>query len=192
MLERTVEEDALLALAFNELLASPEPVTVSHLAQQLKRGEIEIEARVAHLAERGWVRRDEDGAVVGSRGLSIEPTRHELDLPQGLRYTWCAYDTVGIFGALAVSGTIRSRTPLGEPVELEVEDGRPTDSDGIVLFFPQRQVSSVVDEWCPLANFFLDGEEARSWTSERGVEGEVLTLEQASARGAAEWRRLLD
>jgi len=109
-------------------------------------------------------------------------------LPQGRRFTWCAYDTLGIFGALGASGTIRSRTPYEEPVELEVVAGRPVAANGVVLFFPQRQVTSVVDEWCPLANFFLDAEAARTWAAANSVEGQVLMLEDASARGTADWR----
>jgi hypothetical protein len=185
---RTVEQNAVLVLAFNELLEAPRPVNVELLAERLGSALGALEQELAALAEHGWIRRDADGGVVGSRGLSIEPTRHELELPQGRRFTWCAYDTLGIFGALAVSGTIRSRTPYEQPVELEVVDGRPVAANGVVLFFPQRQVSSVVEEWCPLANFFLGAEAARAWAAANEVEGRVLTLEQASERGTADWR----
>lgn len=185
---RTGEQNAVLALAFNELLKAPQPVSVELLAKGLGTPVAELEQQLVALVERGWVRRDADGGVVGSRGLSIEPTRHELELPQGRRYTWCAYDTLGIFGALGVSGTIRSRTPLEQPVELDVVAGRPVGANGVVLFFPQRQVISVVEEWCPLANFFLDAEAARAWAATNEVEGQVLTLAQASERGTADWR----
>lgn len=188
MLERTAEEEALLREAFNELLAAPEPVTVERLAERLDATPFELEASLARLADRGWVRRDQNGSVVGSRGVSIAETPHELDLDGARRFTWCAYDTVGIFGALRATGTIRSRTPLGETVELEVIDGRPAAEDGVVLFFPHRRVTSMVEEWCPLANFFLSPDAARAWANERGVEGEVLTLAEASERGTADWR----
>ena len=185
---RTVEQNAVLALASNELLEAPQPVSVALLAERLETGIGALEQELAALVERGWIRRDADGGVVGSRGLSIAPTRHELELPQGRRFTWSAYDTLGIFGALGSSGRIRSRTPLEEPVELEVVDGRPVDADRVVLFFPQRQVASVIDEWCPLANFFLDAEAARTWATASDVEGQVLSLAEASERGTADWR----
>ncbi len=188
----TVEQNAGLALAFNELLEAPQPVSVELLADKLGPPFNALEQTLAALVERGWIRRDADGGVVGSRGLSIEPTRHELELPQGRRFTWCAYDTLGIFGALAVSGTIRSRTLLEQPVELEVVDGRPVTANGAVLFFPQRRVTSVVDEWCPLANFFVDADAAHTWATTNDVEGQVLTLEQASERGTADWRDCCD
>ncbi len=57
-----------------------------------------------------------------------------------------------------------------------------------MLFFPHRQVTSVVDEWCPLANFSFDAEAAHAWAGTNGVEGQVLTLAEASARGTADWR----
>jgi hypothetical protein len=188
MVERTVEDEALLREAFTELLATPQPVTVDRLAERLGTALAETERRLARLDEHGWIRRNEAGAVVGSRGLSIEPTRHELELDGARRFTWCAYDTVGIFGALGATGTIRSRTPLDEPVELQVVAGRPAGVDGVVLFFPHRQVSSVVEEWCPLANFFLDEQAALAWARRQAIDGEVLTLAEASERGAAEWR----
>ncbi len=184
----SVEPNPVLALAFNELLETPQPVTVGLLAESLGTTVSALEQQLATLAERGWIRRDPAGAIVGSRGLSLEPTRHTLELPHGRRYTWCAYDTLGIFGALGAGGTILSRTPLEEPVELEVVAGRPVDADGVVLFFPQRQVTSVVNEWCPLANFFRDAEAARTWATASDVEGQVLTLAEASARGTADWR----
>ena len=189
---RTVEQDAVLGLAFNELLEAPQPVSVGLLAESLGTPVSALEQQLSALAEQGWISRDADGAVVGSRGLSIEPTRHELELAQGRRFTWCAYDTLGIFGALAVSGTIRSRTPLEQPLELEVVDGRPVAANDVVLFFPQRQVTSVVDEWCPLANFFLDADAARTWAAANDVQGQVLTLEQAIDRGTADWRDCCD
>jgi hypothetical protein len=185
---RTVEQNAVLALAFNELLEVPHPVTVGLLAERLNTKAGALEQQLATLAARGWIRRNAVGDVVGSRGLSIDPTRHELELPYGRRFTWCAYDTLGIFGALAASGTIRSRTPLEESIELEVVAGHPRAPDGVVLFFPQLQVTSVVDEWCPLANFFLDAEAAYTWATANDVEGQVLPLETASARGTADWR----
>ena len=184
---RTVEQTAVLTLAFNELLEAPQPVSASLLAERLDTEVNVLERQLAALAERGWVRRDAVGDIVGSRGLSIEPTRHELELPEGRRFTWCAYDTLGIFGALAVSGKIRSRTPLEQPIELEVMDGHPRAANGAVLFFPHREVASVVDEWCPLANFFLDAQAAYRWAQANEVEGQVLTLEEASERGTAEW-----
>ena len=185
---RTVEQNAVLALAFNELLEVPQPVSVRLLAESLGTTVGALEQQLAVLAAEGWIRRDPEGSIVGSRGLSIEPTRHELELPQGRRFTWCAYDTLGIFSAFAASGTIHSRTPLEQPVELEVVAGRPAPADGVVLFFPQRRVTSVFEEWCPLANFFLDAEAARAWAAANDVEGQVLTLTQASERGTADWR----
>ena len=176
----TVEPNRVLALAFSELLEAPHPVSAELLADRLGTPLGALEQQLAALVEQGWVRRDAKGGVVGSRGLSIEPTRHELELAQGRRYTWCVYDTLGIFGALGSSGRIRSRTPLEEPVELEVVDGRPVAADGLVRFLPQRQVASVVDEWCPLANFFLDAEAARTWATASDVEGQVLSLAEAS------------
>lgn len=94
---------------------------------------------------------------------------------------------VGLDAAIAVSGRIRSRTPLEQLLEFEVVDGRRVAADGVVLFFPQRHVTSVVGEWRPLANFFLDAD-AAAWAAAHDVQGQVPRLEQASERGTADWR----
>jgi Alkylmercury lyase len=188
MLERSAQEETLLREAFVELLAAPRPVSVARLAERLRTSSRDVEQVLTRLDEGGWVRRDSDGRVVGSRGLSIVPTRHELELPHGRRHTWCAYDTLGIFAALGVSGRICSRTPLDEAVVLEVSAGRVRATDSLVLFFPERQVGSVVEEWCPFANFFLDTETALGWSREHGIDGRVLTLEEAAEQGKADWR----
>lgn len=69
---RTLEQNAVLALAFNELLEAPQPVSVELLAARLETDLSALEQELAALAERGWIRRDAEGGVVASRGLSIE------------------------------------------------------------------------------------------------------------------------
>jgi hypothetical protein len=78
------------------------------------------------------------------------------------RFTWCAYDTIGIFAALGWDGRIRSQTPLHEPVELEVVGGRASVTDNAVA--------------------------ARRWASDRGIDGQVVSLAEASELGARERR----
>lgn len=145
---RTVEQNAVLALAFNELLEAPQPVSVELLAESLGTPVGALEQELAELSERldPPRRRRRRGRQPWSLDRA-DPARAQA--AARARFTWCAHETLGIFGALAVSGTIRSKTPLEQPVELEIVDGRPVAA--VVLFFPQRQVTSVVDEWCPLA-----------------------------------------
>src|SRR2546426_98546 len=104
----------------------------------------------------------------GEDGLpSVEELRTALVPMGGLGVgelgTWCAYDVVGIFGALRASGEARSTSPSsGTALEVHFQDGRPLAAE-LVLFRPDLAhlscCRSVYDEWCPNSNFF-ESEEA--------------------------------
>ena len=51
---------------------------------------------------------------------------------------------------------------------------------------------SVEEEYCPLVNLFESAEAATAWAEQTGRAGEVLTVEEATYRGAAEWLPLLN
>jgi Alkylmercury lyase len=48
---------------------------------------------------------------------------------------------------------------------------------------------SVIDDWCPLVNFFEHADAAEAWASEHGVRGSAVPLSEATDRGKAAWRR---
>ncbi len=128
--------------------------------------------------------------MVGSAGLSVSKDRHVIEL-DGRRFrTWCAYDIFGVFGALEASGTALSPSPEGRTMELRFERGRPVNGDA-VLFRPDDDLMSccenVYEEWCPNSNLFSDAANARKWAGERGLQGRVLTLAEASKLGAKDW-----
>jgi hypothetical protein len=131
--------------------------------------------------------------VTGSLGLSVEPTAHELIVEGVRRWTWCAYDAVGILAALGAGGQVRSRDPhTGTPIQFGVQHGRPVADSQLVLFLAEGPCVSVVDDWCPLVNFFQDRETAAAWAAQRGVTGVAVPLQQAAATGGAAWRSQLD
>jgi hypothetical protein len=100
--------------------------------------------------------------VTGSHGLSVTPTRHELLFhedsgEQRHFWTWCAWDAVGILAALEASGQVRSTSPSsGAPVEVTFHRGSlyRADPDLVVFFADADCCGSVVEQWCPLVNFF--------------------------------------
>jgi hypothetical protein len=97
-------------------------------------------------------RTGEGDRVVGIAGLSIEPTQHRIELAVGQRWTWYALDAVGIVGTIG-DGVIHSQVADG-PMQLNVEDGEIESNDLAVLIPDGYGMTSSVDEWCPLANFF--------------------------------------
>jgi alkylmercury lyase len=177
--------------AFRRLLRTGSPVRVEQLAADLCRSVEEIVQRVDELSRRGRIRLDEEGKVAGSAGLSVRPDRHRIEIGGRTFWTWCAYDVVGIFGALRASGEAHSTSPAGGgAIEVHFKGGQPLPS-AAVLFRPDdgylRCCDNVYEEWCPNSNFFEDEGAARTWSNDRGLSGRVLTLHEATELGARDW-----
>ena len=139
---------------------------------------------------------DAEGKITGAAGLSVVPDRHEVEISGRRFWTWCAYDILGIFGALEADGSARSVSPAnGETIDLTFAKGRP-ESAPAVLFRPDESLATscenVYEQWCPNSNLFPDKEAAVEWAQARKLKGQVLSLEEASALAAPEWRRLTE
>jgi hypothetical protein len=64
--------------------------TSYQLADDLEYTRPAVRAAIDALAERGSLRLDDQGNVIGSAGLSIRPDRHEINLDGRRFWTWCA------------------------------------------------------------------------------------------------------
>lgn len=188
-------EGELRSECFWTLLDSAEPVPVARLASRLGLEQAAVEQTLQALDRAGRVRRTPSGEVVGSLGLTIQPSPHELLLHRSQGephhfFTWCALDALGIIGALGASGRVRSVSPqTGAPIELRFQGGSPV-TDGAVLFLADTvPVRSVVDDWCPMVNFFEHDQAASAWARARGVAGTVVPVTAAATIRAADmWR----
>jgi alkylmercury lyase len=195
----TASEHALLATAFGLLLADGRPVSPARLAGALTSDPGQVTRTLARLDRQGRVRLDPAGAVTGSHGLSVTPTRHELlfheDTGEQRRFwTWCAWDAVGILAALEASGRVRSVSPSsGAPVEVTFQAGGLSRADpALVVFFADADCcgsDSVVEGWCPLVNFFEHADAAKAWAAEKAIRGTAVGLAEATDRGKEAWTR---
>lgn len=198
--ETTVEppiddEARIRAAAFQLLFARSAPIAPEALAGETGIGLDRVIELLDQLDHAGRIRRDEAGKVVASAGLSIVPDRHEVEIEGRRFWTWCAYDIVGIFGALAASGRALSRSPTGPTIEVGFVHGRPEPTEA-VLFRPHEDLrnrcQNVYEEWCPNSNLFPNAQLAERWAGEVGVQGRVLDLGEASRIATKEWRSLAD
>ena len=185
-------DNVVRAAAFRLLLESGKPVGVDELARSIGQEQDRLRQVVQALQQAGQLRGDGTGKVTGSGGLSVTPDRHEIEINSRRFWTWCAYDILGIFGALGADGSARSVSPAGgRTYELRFEKGRPRPTDA-VLFRPDASLAAccenVYEEWCPNSNLFADESAALAWAEDRGLAGQVLTLAEASDMAAAEWR----
>lgn len=187
-------------VAFQRLLQTRRPVSVLALTDELGLSGAVVEAGVSELDRQGLIRMNPSGDIVGSVGLSVEPSRHELYVGDQQYWTWCAYDAVGILAALGASGRVLSKSPLtGAQIDVRFRDGSPETSE-VVLFLPDFFVSlpdttpspepgvSVFDDWCPQINLFEDRAASQAWAERRGVRGQILSLTEAAIRGATHWQ----
>ena len=191
MLNSLGDFDALIRVAaFQLLLRTGEPVSPQQLARATGAKLAQVDAALQRMQSAGRIRTDQGGSVVGSAGLSVTEDRHEIDLEGRRFWTWCAYDILGIFGALKASGRALSPSPTGRIILVHFRRGRPVGSDS-VLFRPDDDVMSccenVYEEWCSNSNLFPDAEQARSWAETHSLSGRVMGLDEASDLATLEW-----
>jgi hypothetical protein len=191
----TPEDDPLTAAvrarAFLLLAGTGRPVPVSAVGTPEGWAPQDVRRALDGLLQAGRLTVADDGDLTGSLGITVQPTRHLMVLPQGERYSWCALDALGIFGALGVSGQIRSSTPRDEPVTVDIDSGSPRDYGELVLLVPERKSGPVVQDWCPLVNFFADAPSAMHWADERGLAGMSIGVHEASDLGTRVWTKAL-
>ncbi len=191
ILETPSDSQALIRrIAFRLLLAKSESIGIEQLSAATGIKSDRLSTLLDELDRAGRIRRDKAGRVVGSAGLSVTPDRHEIELDGRKFWTWCAYDILGIFGALRASGRALSPSPGGPAIELQFEGGRPAGNHA-VLFRPDEELMSccenVYEEWCPNSNLFADAGQATRWAEERRIRGRVMQLGDASDLGTKDW-----
>ena len=177
--------------AFQLLLARGGAIGLHDLAE---RSGVRLES-VSNLMDlldgAGRIRRNADGEVVGSGGLSVIPDRHQIELDGRRFWTWCAYDILGIFGVTGATGRALSPSPLDwRPIELHFTRGRPDEHDA-VLFRPDESLmtscENVYEQWCPNSNLFASRELAEHWAGQHRTPGRVLDLDEASDLATEAW-----
>jgi hypothetical protein len=73
---------------------------------------------------------DADGSIRMANPFSAVPTPHRVLAGARWWYANCAWDAFGVCAALQVDGRIESSCPdCGEPLVVEVRDGRPDRDD---------------------------------------------------------------
>jgi hypothetical protein len=190
---RKAVADQVRRAAFRGLLVRGEPIAPSELGLEGDLSHDAVSTAVAQLAAAGRIEVAGSGTIVGSAGLSVVPSRHQLRILDRWFWTWCAWDAVGILGALRASGAIRSPDPLSAAViELTFARGEPEPSPAVVFRARDEGLySSIRDEYCPLTNLFADEAGAKAWSRTNMVPGDALAVAPATAEAAMEWNPLV-
>lgn len=142
----TADEKALRLAAFRAILANA-PASVQFLSQRTGLTPDAVADATNRLVDRGLLVCDSSGLVVGSWGLTLVPTSHQLRMLANTYYTWCAEDAVGIPAALNVDATVISSCfGCGQGVAIELEQGEVVKAtpQGIRLWIAEAEVGRSV------------------------------------------------
>ena len=181
--------------AFRLLLERSSPIETGDLHESTGISRDRLLELLDELDAAGRIRRDDSRRVVGSAGLSVVTDRHEIELDGRRFWTWCAYDILGIFGALGASGRAISPSPDGgKAIELQFDRGRPMQNDAM-LFRPDEELlnccENVYEQWCPNSNLFASRELAERWASRHALDGRVMDLAEAAELATADWTEVV-
>jgi hypothetical protein len=181
----------LQAAAFRILLQTVKPVSVDHLAARMDVP-ADITRGIEELQRSAHIRLDSNGRIVGALGLSLSPTMHELSIGGSRLWAWCAFDVIGIFGAIRATGLARSVDPCnGEIILLEFADGIPQNSKHIVFMADVQSNSALCEDWCSKVNFFTSTESAEVWAQTNGLAGSLVSVGNLVPVAVEVWSRLL-
>lgn len=174
-------------------LALGEPVPIERLSEALGTPIGEVTALLQDEQLKGWVFYDDEGKVIGFRGLAVREMPHRFEVDGRTLYTWCAIDSLFIPELLGQSARVESRDPhTGTAVRLTVSP------DGVQSAEPANAVMSILigdtdvmktDPTKVMASFchhifFLESPEAGAEWADRHGEGTfTVTLDEAFALG---------
>lgn len=182
-------QQAVGADAFKLLLESGQPVTMASIAEAASVDLVAAIEVLGGFARTGNVSMKGE-QVVGITGLSVEPTRHRIELDFGRRWTWCALDAVGIVDAIG-DGVIHSEMVEGH-VRLQINGGEVESNDLAVFVAEGDGMTSAIDQWCPVVNFFPSSASATGWAAERGVAGRPVLVAKIASQLIERWRSVLN
>lgn len=184
------EQRRVRSAAFLALLRTGRPVSARAVAQGAKTTVETVTEVLSHFAGRGSVQYDDHDRIVGIAGLTVQPTRHVMHLPQGMRWTWCSLDAVGIVAAVG-SGKIDSTGPGGE-FHIVYRDAR-FDPAGLAVFVADGYgMTSSLGQWCPLVDFFATVDAADRWSAEQAVKGRGVPLLDIADVAGDRWRAIIE
>ena len=185
-------EHTIRAAAFRILLDRGEAASAEDIAKRTGLPIDRTRLVIGELAAVDRIRLDRAGSVAVCGGLSVASTQHRMRGPFGERFTCCAYDALGILGALDADGQIESVSPeSGQPIVVPFVRGRPQISSEVLFLADDSCCGSTLADWCPQVNFFEDEAAAERWRERSGVGGHTIALELGTERAAGEWRVLL-
>jgi alkylmercury lyase-like protein len=190
--EASPEVTAARSAGFRLLLEEGRPVDRAEWAAAAGTDVEALNTILEGAETKGRVQLDTEGRLIGIAGLTIEPTRHKVEINGTTRWTWCALDAIGILGALEADGIVHSKDPRrGDEVRIAFTDGEP-DGDATLFILGGYDGDNTVEEWCPLVNFFSSRQDAEEWVQSEGLKGDIVSVTEIASQAADIWLPVVD
>jgi hypothetical protein len=123
---------------FVELGRAP---TVDEVTTATGEGRAEVQDAWRRLHDAHALVLDRAGALLMANPFSTVETPHRVVAAGKTWFANCGWDAFGIGAALGVDSTIQTTCPdCGEPIDIEVRDGRPTETGPVWhVLLPARE-----------------------------------------------------
>lgn len=184
------DELALQAAGFAALLEGA-PVTAAELGRAATIGVERAEAARDRLLARETLLATEDGRIDGIAGLSLRPTRHELELDGTSIHTWCAFDSVGIPAAFEADATARTDCGhCGAAIEVRFEAGLTGDTEHSG-WMPELDPdeTALITNFCSKADLFCSRAHLDDWYEASGrPNGDPCSMGELLEMGRVTWQ----
>lgn len=149
----------LVSYAAFQAIFGGEALTVPEIESNT---ELQVETAadlVPRMLAEGRLRASQDGErVTGAGGLSLDPSRHTLQMNGRTFGVWCALDAVGIPAGLEADAVVESAcAETGEPLRIEIDKGRivrEQPADLTISLVPASVAVSVYDKLCSRILFY--------------------------------------
>ena len=193
------EGSRLLIALYRRLAAEGRPVTPDEVSQIAAELDVSSD-QAAELIER-TAERDDDGAVRGIVGLSLNNHPHRFRVGGRELTNWCALDPLLIVPTMSEDVELESTDPqTGEVVRVSVSP------DGVKAQEPEQAVISIVVPelggfesveavwmtFCHQVHFFSSREAGEQFFAAKDHEVYFLTLEEAFALGRLTFARVYE
>ena len=187
------EDAKRLAVELYRQLARGEPVFPGSLGEALGVPIEEITALLEDEQLKGSVLYDDEGRVIGFRGLAIREMPHRFEVDGRTLYTWCALDSLFIPEMLGISAKVESRDPhTGTVIKLTVssagvESVEPAAAVISILIgdieVVKTKPTKVMASFCHHIFFLESPETGAEWAAQHGEGTFLVTLDEGFALG---------
>lgn len=182
-----------LARELYRQLAWGEPVGPESLAEVLGVSAGGVMDLLASDELKGWAFYDDDGRVIGFRGLALVPMQHLFEVEGRQLYTWCAIDSLFLPELLGFPAWVVSRDPrTGREIRLTVTpDGiESVDPAATVMSYVagdpevrQTNPAQIMAAFCHHIYFLESPDVGAEWAAEHGHGAFVVSLGEAFELG---------